>query len=334
MKKKVSIIVPAFNRLSSTIKCVESLINQTINPDLYEILLIDDGSSDLTQAYFSSSSWSGSNFIYLRNHLNLGRVGARNRGILEAQGEILIFLDNDMVVEPYFINAHIGAYARNLNDRIAVIGNISYPSSVLTSSNFGRYIQSRAIGHRSDLDMIGINLNNLDGRFFPGGNSSCRRCDALQLNMFDAKFEFYGGEDEDFGYRLQEAGVKLIFESMARSEHRDDKIDPRAWRIKYIETGHYGLKSNEELIASGARGKSLILVLPYHRAKDNFKLGIKKLSLTTASIFPIRFLIELFVYSTDRYPIFYCPLLYKYLIYSWLKIGFEKKTLSSHVDYV
>lgn len=90
--KKVSIIIPVYNIEQYLSKCLDSLIEQEY-PN-YEIILLNDGSSDksgeIIEAYASK-------YPYIRalHHTNQGVSYTRNRGILEASGEYIAFIDGD-----------------------------------------------------------------------------------------------------------------------------------------------------------------------------------------------------------------------------------------------
>ena len=89
-----SVIIPTYNRAGLVVQAVESVLSQTF--DDHEIIVVDDGSTDDTyrvlEPYFSQ-------ICYVRQE-NRGLAGARNRGIREAQGEFLAFLDSDDLFEP------------------------------------------------------------------------------------------------------------------------------------------------------------------------------------------------------------------------------------------
>ena len=88
-KKKVSVIIPTYNRRVRLEKAVESVLGQTY-PD-FELIVVDDGSEDSTRDLISRY---GSRISYLPQE-NRGVSAARNRGIAAARGELIAFLDSD-----------------------------------------------------------------------------------------------------------------------------------------------------------------------------------------------------------------------------------------------
>src|SRR5574340_610995 len=85
-----SVVVSAFNRLEAMKLCLTALLKQTINLDNYEILLVDDCSTDGTKEYVDGLLNAESNIKYIRHQINQGLASARNSGITEASGEYII----------------------------------------------------------------------------------------------------------------------------------------------------------------------------------------------------------------------------------------------------
>lgn len=96
---KLSIIVPVYNAEKWLRRCVESLLNQGINSSEYEILLIDDGSKDGSLAIANEFAASyGNTRVFTQP--NAGPGAARNRGIDNAKGRYLMFVDADDYLKP------------------------------------------------------------------------------------------------------------------------------------------------------------------------------------------------------------------------------------------
>jgi glycosyltransferase involved in cell wall biosynthesis len=91
---KVSFIVPCYNSESTIAACLESIFSQTLSPELYEVLVIDNGSSDHT--LFKVEKFP---VLALSEPLR-GPSFARNAGISKARGEYLAFVDSDVILDP------------------------------------------------------------------------------------------------------------------------------------------------------------------------------------------------------------------------------------------
>ena len=96
---KLSIIVPVYNAEKWLRRCVESLLDQDIDKSEYEILLVDDGSKDGSLAIANELAASYSN-IRVFTQPNAGPGAARNRGIDNANGQYLMFVDADDYIKP------------------------------------------------------------------------------------------------------------------------------------------------------------------------------------------------------------------------------------------
>lgn len=99
MEKTISVIVPAFNCEDTISRCLDSILNQTIADEL-EIIVVNDGSTDSTGELLAGYEENNSDRIKVLNQKNSGPGCARNRGLAEAQGEYIGFVDADDFIEP------------------------------------------------------------------------------------------------------------------------------------------------------------------------------------------------------------------------------------------
>src|SRR3989344_1429591 len=98
----ISVIIPAYNEEKTIVACIHSVKNQTLLPD--EIIVVDDGSTDKTLHVLSELQISSaSRRIKLIQQRHRGPGKARNLGAQHAQGDILVFVDADMVLDENFI---------------------------------------------------------------------------------------------------------------------------------------------------------------------------------------------------------------------------------------
>ncbi|MFY4776601.1 glycosyltransferase [Metabacillus sp. RGM 3146] len=114
---KVSIIMPSYNKydyVSLSLYCLEK---QTFSPAEFEVILVDDCSMDKTHLIPEELN-PLFRFKYIRPKENIGRSKARNLGIKHAKGDIIIFLDAEMLIEPDFVENH---FKHHLNDKNTVV---------------------------------------------------------------------------------------------------------------------------------------------------------------------------------------------------------------------
>ncbi|WP_018232759.1 glycosyltransferase family 2 protein [Thioalkalivibrio thiocyanodenitrificans] len=102
---KVSVIIPTYNRADYLVDAIDSVLNQTVPVD--EIIVIDDGSTDHTAASLRGYSRS----VRLLRQDRAGAGAARNRGVHEARGELIAFLDSDDLWTPVKMELQLAAMA-------------------------------------------------------------------------------------------------------------------------------------------------------------------------------------------------------------------------------
>ena len=108
----VSVVIPTRDQKERLRLVLCALLGQTLSLDRFEVLVVDDGCSDGTAAMVMAESLSGlPNLRLLQSSADArGRSAARNAGIGEAQGELVVFLDGDALPSPDLLEAHWAAY--------------------------------------------------------------------------------------------------------------------------------------------------------------------------------------------------------------------------------
>lgn len=105
---QVSVVIPTYNRRAKLWQTLVSLQSQTLPPDEYEVIVVDDGSEDGTQE--AAASWSLPCSLRCYRQEKGGAVAARNYGARQAIGEVLAFLDDDMVLSPEYLSELLHCY--------------------------------------------------------------------------------------------------------------------------------------------------------------------------------------------------------------------------------
>ena len=192
-----SVVIPTYNRLPILRKCLDALENQILNVEIhsFEIVIVDDGSTDGTV------DWLRKN-IETYPHLRLfeqshgGPALGRNLGVEKSKGELIVFIDSDLVVDKFFLRNHIDslfrAWKKNGNRKCFTYG------SVINTSNF------------SNPNSEPFKLQDLSWAYFATGNVAIDKKLLEKSGLFDNSFRLYGWEDLELGERLRNMGVKLI----------------------------------------------------------------------------------------------------------------------------
>jgi len=316
--------VPTYNRRALLEKCLDGLLNQSISPYNYEIIVVDDCSSDDTQKYMKEKMQKAINLVYIRHLTNQGRVSTRNDGIIATQGEIIIFLDNDNVPCREFIEAHQQYHENNGDEHIAVVGNTSFPKEIIDSGNFARYMQGRYLGFRKQRELKKIDLSNLPPQYFAGSNSSARKEDLFAVGLFDTRFRYYGGEDEIMGYNLNKLGTRIVFGKEAVSWHYDN-VSISRYKTKYIESGREAIPKIIAFYPDYLKTTRAKWLLSINYSQDNLPKIIKKTMIKFIVNPEVLKIFEKWAIATDRYSWAYYPIIYRLLLGSWLLKGFKSK---------
>jgi glycosyltransferase involved in cell wall biosynthesis len=117
---KASVIVVTYNRIPILTHCIEKLLKQSV--DDYEVIVIDDGSTDSTRDIMEKIE--DKRVHYFRNEEKKGQPYARNRGIKNSKGDIIIFVDSDVLADRNFVRDHINLHKRG--EKLIVQGMVRH----------------------------------------------------------------------------------------------------------------------------------------------------------------------------------------------------------------
>ena len=194
----VSVVIPTYNRRPILEKCLLALEQQQTSGtpvERYEVVVVDDGSTDGTPTWLRQNT---DRFAHVRliEQVHGGPAEGRNRGVEHARGDVIVFIDSDLVVTPVFIAKHAEALQLNWSrtgDRLC----FTY-GAVINTANFEEPTNER---HK---------LRDLSWAYFATGNVAIDRSILQRSGLFDTGFRLYGWEDLELGERLRRMGVRLI----------------------------------------------------------------------------------------------------------------------------
>lgn len=269
----VSVVKPTFNRCSMLRDSLLSLCHQTLPPSKFEVIVVDDGSVDNTPEILQCMSLPY-RLITVRQS-NRGLADARNAGILRASGEVVCFLDDDILAHPRLLEEHLLSHQADPN--LVVIGTLPYPPHQQETPLLW-YL--RKIGH---YDLYQRWRSQRNGFAVVNGNSSVRRKHLLRVGMYDTDFRGYGGEDRELGYRLQRAGLRFEYNRRA---------------IGY----HYCVKVFQEFCNEMESSGKAIVTMYYKHPEAKEELNIDILMNDWRTLRPAKVLRKLAVNVLFRYP--------------------------------
>ena len=125
MTPELSVVIPTYNRKETITRVLDALGRQTLPREAFEVLVVDDGSRDGTTDVLKSSPVSFD--LAVMTQENTGPAGARNRGVRASRGEIVVFLGDDTVPEPEFLDVHLRSHREAGARKIAVLGYTGWP---------------------------------------------------------------------------------------------------------------------------------------------------------------------------------------------------------------
>jgi glycosyltransferase involved in cell wall biosynthesis len=209
---EISVVVPTYNRLDTLAHVIPTLLAQDLPASEFEVLVCDSNSTDGTAEYLASVHAQHPNVRHLPGNYT-GRAMARNAGIQAAQGDVILFNDSDILASPDLLSRHLRHHRERRN--VAVVG-LEVQVKDLNDYAYKRdHPEERGSLHKPT-------RKTLPWLYFLTGNASVRRDDLLRVGSFDESFTGYGHEDLELGYRLERAGITILYEPSAVNYHCQD----------------------------------------------------------------------------------------------------------------
>jgi glycosyltransferase involved in cell wall biosynthesis len=274
-EKLVSVVVPTRNRSRMLERLLASLARQSLDPSKFEVIVVDDGSSDDTPELLERiAPRIPLELRVLRQSSAGGAAAARNRGWREAYAPLVAFTDDDCVATPGWLSELL-EFAADGDDLI---------------------LQGRTELAPGDAEMVGPFSRVLEitepNPYYATCNIAYPRGLLEKLDGFDESFRTVTGEDTDLGWRAQEAGAGYRFVPQAVINHAVVELGPIGklrWAFRWSEAmqtvrRHPGLrrtftwrvfwKRSHALLVLAIAGAlvsrrfppAVVLALPYLRA--------------------------------------------------------------------
>lgn len=204
MPIEISVIICTYNRDKFIYQTLEHIANNGFPADSYEIILIDNNSTDRTAAECRrfSDRFPNLNFHYF-TETRQGLSFARNRGIQESQGDILLFLDDDAFMQKGYLH-RLSDYLKSTPDAAAFGGKIT---PLYESGRVPKWMSKWTYSWVSAINK-GSNVRLFEGRSYPiGANMGFRRAnippEGFNTALGRNKGNLMGGEEKDIFNRMK-----------------------------------------------------------------------------------------------------------------------------------
>ena len=210
---KISVIIPTYNRVQLLRQQLGALTRQTYSQGAYEVIVVNDGSTDGTEEFLDQLKLSNSHLTVIHQS-NGGPAKARNTAIEQARGEIIAFTDDDCEVDPDWLEI----IAQEMDDELLGLQGATYTDHDLITP----------LTHQID--------NETGHNSVPTCNAAYRKDVLVSIGGFDESFPNPHNEDTDVSWRVQELGEIRFCPSM-RVHHppRLDKFSKVAKRMKIMD---------------------------------------------------------------------------------------------------
>jgi GT2 family glycosyltransferase len=274
----ISIIIPSYHSQSTIAECIRSLLAQKVD-DRFEILVINSSSDETSRMV--KENFPAVRFFQLEERVFAGT--ARNRGIQEANGEILAFIDADCTAPPDWLSRMLRWHHKGYR---AVSGSLVNESR--------DNIFSRA---EYPLEIVAFSPNNprKEVKFASAANCSFQREVFRKYGLFP---EIRAGEDMVFCQKITEKGEKIIFDPEIEVFHKHS-INFSGFINKQLMHGKYSFRARQLAKLSGSFINNpflfpvLLPLLPFIRASGGILRSLilkNKLIYDIISTFPLFFL--------------------------------------------
>lgn len=202
MKTKISIIIPTFNRRNELEKCIRSINKLDYPKDKYEIIIVDNNSTDSTKEFLESIKSKNIKIGYEKKQSS---YASRNKGVEISKFDILLFTDSDCILPKKtlkIIDLYIknGMYAGKMNIKV------HKPNSQLLKFQQEFYDKNR---------------NNKEYCFFETNSFIIKKSKFKLIGDFDSKF--FSSGDIDYSIRTNKKGVPVTFMTDAIIYHKSKR---------------------------------------------------------------------------------------------------------------
>ena len=273
---KISVVICTYNRADYIVEALNSLFNQTLSLSLFEVLIVNNKSTDNTKIVCEEylAQHKNTHFYYLEEQQQ-GASFARNTGASIAQAPLLCFMDDDAIADPDYLEKIVTFFDTHTD--AGGLGGRIIPKYIPAEPKWMSHYVASLVGNFHYADTVEIFKA---GKYPLESNMIIRMADFHAVNGFNIELPGVvgtlriGGEGKDFFYKLQALGKKIYYDPTIRVQH---VVEVKKLTKEYMYRVASGIVRGERIrvlkIGKGAYYKKMIEYL--FKLAASFILGIK-----------------------------------------------------------
>lgn len=271
----ISVVIATYNRPDWLRLCLEGFAGQTLSPERFEVVVVDDCSTVDIRPLIDEIS-RRIDLKYIRQPENRGLGAARNTGVRAARGQIVLFFDDDDRPSPRLLEEHLETHREHPEPNVAVLGYTAWDPGLTVSP---------VMYHVTEVGKQYLSYPDIrEGEALPwhycwGGRSSLKRQILVEFENFDESFHML--EDMELAYRLRRVGLKVYYNPRAVGyalrpldlEYFCDRWKRQGQGIAQLLEKHPNLELIEHFNVSNAEAR----VEQLEAIRDKLRSGIDQL---------------------------------------------------------
>lgn len=232
-----SIVIPVYNGLTHGLpKCLDSIWNQPLDKELYEVICVDDCSTDDTRSWLKEQQAHHTNLYIIENEKNIRQGGSRNKGVKAAKGKYIVFIDQD----DYYHDGSIATAYHHLkkNDIEVLVVDCAYQSPGKTSNKLQHNFSHREI-------MTGDEMIERNSIPYAPWKFIFLRSHMIEYDLFFVENERI--EDIDWVHKLVHYAHRVQYQPILLIHYNKTGISTTMTSYKSCETVYSSLRISKRL---------------------------------------------------------------------------------------